>query len=135
MKKRFLVILLVVVLCVSLTACFDKKPVQVDENSVIITAIDSKYSVDNKTLKEYMDVLQSANELTYEIKDGMIVALNGKANTTNSYWMLYTSDTEHANSEWGTAEYDGNVYGSATLGATELLIKDGYIYIWVYQTF
>lgn len=84
---------------------------------------------------EYMDVLQNANELTYEIKDGMIVALNGKANTTNSYWMLYTSDSEHANSEWGTAEYNGNVYGSATLGATELPIKDGCIYIWVYQTF
>ena len=43
--------------------------------------------------------------------------------------------TDSANAAWGTIEYNGNVYGSAVLGAESLIIKDGCMYIWVFQSF
>ena len=50
-----------------------------------------------------------------------------------TYWMLYTDDSENSNTAWGQIEYDGKIYGSAALGAGELVIKDGLTYIWYYQ--
>ena len=105
-----------------------------DENTVVITVAED-YDVEGKTLKDYMDYLVAEDELAYEISDGMIVSLNGKANTTNSYWMLYTSDEANANTAWGTIEYDGHTYGSATLGAPSLPLAEGAVYVWSYQTF
>lgn len=105
-----------------------------DENTVAITVAED-YDVEGKTLKDYMDYLVAEDELAYEISDGMIVSLNGKANTTNSYWMLYTSDEANANTAWGTIEYDGHTYGSATLGAPSLPLAEGAVYVWSYQTF
>ena len=49
--------------------------------------------------------------------------------------MLYTDDSENSNTAWGQIEYDGKIYGSAALGAGELVIKDGLTYIWYYQAF
>jgi hypothetical protein len=49
--------------------------------------------------------------------------------------MLYTSDSDNSNVAWGEIEYDSNVYGSAILGAEMLTVKDGCLYIWVYQSF
>lgn len=105
-----------------------------DENTVVITVVQD-YDVEGKTLKDYMDYLVAEDELAYEISDGMIVSLNGKANTANSYWMLYTSDEANANTAWGTIEYDGHTYGSATLGAPSLPLAEGAVYVWSYQTF
>ena len=82
-----------------------------------------------------MDFLFFKQKMAYEMSDGMVTSINGKANTTNSYWMLYTSDAENANNSWGTVEYEGNTYGSAMYGADSLTIKDGCLYIWEYQTF
>ena len=65
----------------------------------------------------------------------MVTEINGRANTTNSYWMVYTSDEAHANAEWGVMEYEGKEYGSATLGAESLPLAAGGTYIWAYQTF
>ena len=65
----------------------------------------------------------------------MVVSVNGIANADPSYWMLYTSDADNANAAWGTAEYKGEKYGSAMFGAEKLKIKNGEIYIWVYQSF
>lgn len=65
----------------------------------------------------------------------MVVSINGKTNTTKSFWMLYTSDAENANREWGKFEYEDSTYGSATLGADALIVKENCIYIWAYQTF
>lgn len=137
MKKflTFLASVLMVLACCFVVACGDKEPIKVDENTVIITAADSSFDFDNKTLKEYMDHLQDGQKITYAISDGMITTINGKSNTTNSYWMLYTSDSENANQEWGKFEYNDSVYGSATLGAEALIVKEGCIYIWAYQTF
>lgn len=138
MKKiaTLLTALVAAIVCFALAACNNgPKPVQGDENTVVITVSSEGFDVANKTLKDYMDYLQEEGELTYEMADGMVTSINGKANTTNSYWMLYTSDAENANNSWGTVEYEGNTYGSAMYGADSLTIKDGCLYIWEYQTF
>ena len=119
--------------CMAFAACTDSNAGG-DENTVVIT-VAQDYDVEGKTLKDYMDYLVAEDELAYEISDGMIVSLNGKANTTNSYWMLYTSDEANANTAWGTIEYDGHTYGSATLGAPSLPLAEGAVYVWSYQTF
>lgn len=136
--KKFLTLfasILAIFACCLVAACGDKEPIKVDENTVIITASDSSFDFDEKTLKEYMDYLQKNQKFTYSINNGMITAINGKSNTSNSYWMLYTSDSENANQEWGTFEYEDSIYGSATLGADALIVKEDCIYIWAYQTF
>ncbi len=89
----------------------------------------------NTTLLAYMTELESAGRLDFELKDGMITELNGTANGTNSFWMLYTSDTANANADWGAYEYEGQTLGSATLGAETLIIAANTVYVWVYQSF
>jgi Ca2+-transporting ATPase len=63
--------------------------------------------------------------------------MNGKKNAADfsSCWMLFTSDAEMANTEWGTVEYEGETLGSAILGAESLVVEKGEIYLWVYQSF
>ncbi len=87
------------------------------------------------TLLDVMNERKTDGDLQFEMKNGMITSLNGTANTTNSYWMLYTSDAANANAEWGTYEYNGETLGSAVLGAGELVVTQGETYVWVYQTF
>ena len=135
--KKLLIILVAfcAITACCFTACGDKEPIKADENTVIITATDTAFDFDGKTLKDYMDYLQGNGKFTYSINNGMITAINGKSNTANSYWMLYTSDEENSNDAWGTFEYEGAIYGSATLGADALTVKEGCIYVWAYQTF
>ncbi len=139
--KKFIcaVIALVAALaCCFTVACknvFSKEPVKADDNTVFITASESSFDFENKTLEDYMKWLQSEGKLTFEMSNGMITSLNGKSNTTNSYWMLYTDDTKNANNEWGTFEHEGKVYGSAASGASELKLTENCVYIWAYQTF
>lgn len=92
---------------------------------------------DTTTLVDYMNSLKNDGQLTFEINNGMVSSVNGIDNPSDwsSCWMLYTSDADNANSAWGTIEYNGNVYGSAVLGAESLIIKDGCMYIWVFQSF
>lgn len=134
--KRFKVIILVMMaafaLCCLFAACHD------DDGTVepvVITASDESFVYENKTLLDYMNYLQGKNELAFTVNDGMVTSINGISNTSNSYWMLYTSDTDNANSDWGTYNDGGAIYGSATLGAAALVIKENCIYAWVYQTF
>lgn len=132
--KKFKVILLAFIaaftLCL-LTACNENGGI----DPVIITADDENFAYENKTLLDYMNFLQSKEELIFTVKDGMVTSINGKSNTSNSYWMLYTSDTENANADWGTYNNNGEIYGSATLGAGTLTVKKDCIYVWAYQTF
>ena len=127
--KILCVILAIIACCLSLSAC-----VFSDENdggiSMVVLA-SATPSSDNQTLLEYMDQC----EIDFTIESGMITAVQGKSNTTNSFWMLYTSDAENSNEAWGTYDYEGTTLGSATLGAGELIVKAGCTYVWVYQTF
>ena len=136
--KRFLTLLATfctIITCCFIAACRDNEPIKADENTVIITASDSSFEFENKTLKDYMEYLQDNEKLTFSISNGMVTAINGKSNTNNSYWMLYTSDSENANHAWGTFEYEDSIYGSAIVGADSLILKKDSIYIWAYQTF
>ena len=90
---------------------------------------------DGMTLLAVMEELQTAGELSFTVSDGMITELNGTKQTPSSYWMLYTNDQENANEQWGTCEYEGEVLGSATLGAGELAVKAGCVYLWSFESF
>ena len=138
MKKFFAHIasLIAVFACCFAVACNgNKEPVKADENTVVISATDSSFDFNGKTLKVYMDHLQEKGKLTYTLSNGMVTSINGKSQTLNSYWMLYTSDEENASTEWGTFEYEEKLYGSATSGVESLTVKEGCIYIWAYQAF
>ena len=87
------------------------------------------------TLLEVMQAEQDAGKLTFEVQNGMVSSINGTANTTNSFWMLYTTDENNANAEWGTYEWNGETLGSAVAGAETLVVVQGETYVWVYQTF
>lgn len=90
---------------------------------------------DGMTLLAVMEELQEEGELSFTVSDGMITELNGTKQTPSSYWMLYTNDQENANEQWGTHEYEGEVLGSATLGAGELAVKAGCVYLWSFESF
>lgn len=129
-KKTLIVIaLLICMLCVFFVGCNN---VVSKEDAVVITV---EKGVNDVSLKSYMDTLNEKGRLEYTISKGMVESINGKANTTNTYWMLYTNDTENSNTQWGTYEYEGETFGSSTLGAEELKVKSGKVYIWVYQKF
>lgn len=144
MKKRinltnFIAILCAFVMLFGITGC-NKEPLVVkDSETCIAITVSSKQLAltETTTLKDYMISLKNGGQLDFEIKDGMIVSINGKANAADysSCWMLYTSDAENANTAWGEIEYKGEKYGSAVLGAEALVVKDGCLYIWVYTTF
>ncbi|PWM75264.1 MAG: hypothetical protein DBX59_02210 [Bacillota bacterium] len=117
------------------TACAPKTVV-VDDTAVIITPSDKILTITEETvLGDYMDKLVERGEMTYTANDGMVTAINDKANGSNTYWMLYTDDAANSNADWGTTEYDGKTFQSATLGYAQLPIKAGCTYIWVYQSF
>ena len=142
MKKRYVFVAAVIAaLCAFTLACtpIEKEPLVIKESDkhIVITADSDRVSITNDTtLLDYMNSLKQSGELEFEIADGMVVSVNGIANAAPSYyWMLYTSDADNANAAWGTAEYKGEKYGSAMFGAEKLKIKNGEIYIWVYQSF
>ena len=131
MKRKFisLVTLFLAVICSAL--CFiacggENQPV----------AITAPQTVEEGTnLLDIMQEQKMAGELAFEIENGMIVEINGTKNTTNSFWMLYTSDEKNANAEWGTFEWKGETLGSAVAGADTLIVAQGETYVWVYQKF
>lgn len=106
-----------------------------EENRVIITIEE----VDGEpTLLAVMNDLKDGGKLNFILSaDGMVTAIEGKENAADwsAVWMLYTSDREMANAEWGTVEYNGESYGSAVVGANALGVLAGERYIWEYQSF
>jgi len=90
-----------------------------------------------ETLLQTMQDLQEKQELTFEESAGMVTSINGKANTLDysGCWMLYTTDDEMSNTEWGTIEYNGETLGSAIVGANSLFVVEGETYVWSYQSF
>ena len=142
MKKFFNTIIAIAlsVIVFSFFGCSPKEPLVIKESDTYIVINVTKEQMDitdTTTLVDYMNSLKNDGQLTFEINNGMVSSVNGIDNPSDwsSCWMLYTSDAVNANSSWGTIEYNGNVYGSAVLGAESLIIKDGCMYIWVFQSF
>ena len=89
------------------------------------------------TLFDVMEDLQDANALQFELTGTMLKSLNGKANPADfsACWMLYTSDDEMSNGDWGTYDDNGTAYKSAIFGGDALVVSAGAYYVWVYTTF
>lgn len=137
--KRFVSILLAVLLLLSMTACRKEPTVIKDSDTCIVIKVTEEAVAGNAdmVLIDYMETLKQKGELEFTVENGMILSINGIDNPADysSCWMLYTSDAENANTAWGTVEYDGKEYGSAVSGAEVLKIKPGQLYIWVFQSF
>jgi len=138
--KRNVSCLFVILLLVSvmLTGC-KSEPLVIKDSDTCIVIKTTEEAIGGKTdmlLIDYMETMRDEG-LEFEVKDGMIVSINGIENPADysSCWMLYTSDAELSNSTWGTVEYDGKTYGSAVSGAETLKIKPDQLYIWVFQSF
>ena len=134
MKRKFVSLISLVLAALALLAlagCHTSS-VTAEEDVVVIRASAEQ---DGMTLLAVMEELREAGELSFTVSDGMITELNGTKQTVSSYWMLYTNDQESANEQWGTCEYEGEVLGSATLGAGELAVKAGCVYLWSFESF
>ena len=138
MKRKlttFITILLV--LCISLfaiTGCDSEKSdvkAQILSSTQTTVVIKITQTDGKATLLDVMEYLKEQNQLTYQ-KDAqnMIKAINGSQAEANSFWALYTSDSEMANAEWGTFDYQGQILGSAIFGANDLIVLNGCIYVW-----
>ena len=141
MKKLCLLIVAVLTVTAALfVSCAKKEPYVVKESDkyIVITVSAKETEItENTTLVDYMNALNKDGELNFEMNNGMVTSVNGIENKADysSCWMLYTSDTDNANDAWGTVEYKGKVYGSSTLGAESLKVKENCVYIWVYTDF
>lgn len=137
--KRFVALFVLFCLSVCFLCGCQSRYVTIDDSAIVIKASTAVMKIEkDTTLKEYMDALSESGRLSYEAKDGMIISINGVENdvvTWTASWMLYTNDPDNSNSAWGEAEYNGEVYGSASWGYESLIIKEGYTYIWVYTVF
>lgn len=133
MKKLAIFLLVFTLSFCALFAGCNKGPLVLKETDtfVVITA----QTDEDLTLIEYINTLDEYKDM-FVIENGMVTSIDGIANTANwsHSWMIYTSDTEMANTAWGEIEYKGNVYGSAILGASQLKVKNGCLYIFVYQS-
>lgn len=138
--KKLLLTFLTFVLLFSIVACSNNEThviKETDEKIIITVSSEQMELTENTTLLDYMQSLKADGELDFEIVNGMITSINGIKNPLDfsSCWMLYTNDTTLSNATWGTAEYNGETFGSAIAGAETLTVKDGYKYIWYYQSF
>lgn len=107
---------------------------EVTETHVVIVP---ESQIGEATLIDYMERARLNGGFSFEMKDGMVTSINGKANTADfsGCWMLYTSDVEFSNTAWGTVEYGEKTLGSAIVGAEELPTKVNEIYLWEYCSF
>jgi hypothetical protein len=139
--KRLSCLLVALLLaCSMLLVGCQKEPMVIKDSDTYIVIKTTQKTLEGNPdmlLIDYMNELAQEGELACTIKDGMITSINGIENPADfsSCWMLYTSDTENANSAWGTVEYEGVEYGSAISGAEMLKLKADQLYIWVFQSF
>lgn len=151
MKRKLLSIFLIV-FCMGASACElpfwgedtvsvsftqEEKFATVEEVTEDMVAIRVLKVQGEETVLDVMQTLQADGELTFTESGGMIMSVNGKENATDwsACWMLYTSDAELANKAWGEVEYKGEKLGSAIVGAGELPVIEGKVYVWSYQGF
>ena len=135
MKKLASLLLCVMLACAVLCGCGGKNTVLKENDQFIVLTPTDDFA--GKKLSEFMDFAKGKGTLDYKLENGMVTSVNGIDNPADySYcWMLYTDDAENSNAAWGTIEYSAKVYASASLGATELVIAKGCVYIWVYTKF
>lgn len=130
-------VLVLLVLCLCACGAKEKEPTVLKESDeYYVLKPTSDFA--GQSLLAFMNSIKANGELDFTVDStNMVTSINDVANPADfsKCWMLYTSDTEHANTAWGQIEYQGNTYGSATLGAESLIIVENGLYIWVYTTF
>ena len=145
--KRIVSLLLFVLLCFGVSGCFFM-PMTPDpeawmeytitkSNATCVEIYVSDLGDVDWKLIDLMERAKANGDLTYEISNGMITSVEGKANAADfsACWMLYTSDVEMSNAEWGTITVGEKTLGSAIVGAEALPIAAGELYVWSYQSF
>jgi len=144
--KRVVSFLLLVLLCFGISGCFFMPMTPDPESGLVYTIVKTENRVeisvsdlgDSKwTLIDVMERAKTDGDLTFEISGGMVTSIEGKANAADfsACWMLYTSDAEMSNAEWGTITVGEKTLGSAIVGAEALPVVVGALYVWDYQTF
>ena len=111
---------------------------EIVEKSDVVVVIKINETEGFAHLIDAMKYLKEKGELTYDLSaDGMVTSVNGKENAADwsACWMLYTSDSEMSNTQWGTYAYKDKTYGSAILGAESLEVSAGEYYVWSYDAF
>ena len=105
----------------------------IEETDGKATAFDALTSLKDQGLISF-----EYNESTY---GAYITSINGKAeqilestaNSSKGYsWTLYTSDMQNAYTET-TVTYGDVVCGLSAYGASSLVVKEGALYVWVYE--
>ncbi len=137
MLKRKILSLLLMIVAVFSFACYGGGNVKCQlisssQTRVVIFVNEAEGRV---TVINCMEALAATSDsLSYKMKSGMVTEINGKQNPADySYcWMLYTSDKDMSNDEWGTVVYNGKTLGSAIVGAEKLIVEEGEIYVWEY---
>ncbi len=141
--KRKLISFFTLLCTLLLSVCFFscKSEREFDASAVTVTANDTTVAidltgveVDGESLARVMEALQEEGRLTFSLSNGMVLSINGKANTATDYWMLYTSDETLSNAAYGSIAYDGKTLHSAIAGAESLTVKTGELYVWAYET-
>lgn len=136
MKKltKIVVVIMIAVFAFCLCGCTKEGKVTLavvgDETKV--------YTIDTtgknlSTLKDLMDYLSENDEFSYEEKGGFLNSVNGRLPSETEFWGIYTDlvidQIEYYNDDWGTATYEGIMYGSATKGIVELPLSGGATYL------
>ena len=144
MKRKIyslLTLLLSLVMSVTMLTACDKEEVTATAKAEIVSKTETSVVIkineteDSLTLLDAMNFLKDEGGLSFEINEGMITSIEGKGNAADwsKCWMLYTSDSEMSNPEWGTITIDGKEYGSAIVGVDALEVVVGEVYIWSFD--
>ena len=143
MKRKFysiVTLFLTVVMSVCMFVACDKEgsaKAEVVSKTDTMVVIKVNETEGFATLLDAMTYLSEEGKLIITVSGGMVSSVEGKENAADwsACWMLYTSDTEMSNKEWGTITYEGNTYGSAILGVESLQVSVGEYYLLSYDTF
>ena len=143
MKKllKVLLVVLTIVLAFSIcTACTGES----GEFKVVIIqgSVEKEYVLDNTGgdmtyLLDALSYLQNDENsgFTYTMNGTYLASVNGYTpnSANNEFWAIYTDleldGIKYYDLSWGTAEYEGVEYGSASVGVTQLQLNKNTTYV------
>lgn len=144
MKKlvKILVVIMILTLSLGLFACRGEE----GRVTLVVKGSETKtYTVDTtgkelSTLQDLMDYLEENEEFSYSVEEGMVNEINGKIpdGEVHEFWGIYTDlkigEIPYYDDSWGTADYEGKIYGSALKGINELPLSGGFTYLFEIAT-
>lgn len=156
LKKIFLFAIIVIMVS-ALFGCEDFRPPKTESGEKTLTivfdmsAYDGEITVsedvtdyENKvkvitvtttalTLEAVLDELATDKKVTYsgtKTSGSLFVeVIDNITPAANSYFLIFSDDTDNVNSAWGTYAYEDVTYSSTASGITVLPVKDGKTYI------